>query len=119
MYISEFSSVQRPDSRSHGPRCRRAEARRLGHGAPEGLERRLRAVDAAVFHAAGHHRRVHRAGRRAGDAVDLQPRLLDQPVEHAPGERPVRAAALQGQVDQQRFGGGGGHRRDDKLCSAA
>ena len=43
----------------------------------------------------GHHGGVHGAGRRAGNAVELQPRLLQQPVEHAPGEGAVRAAALQ------------------------
>jgi hypothetical protein len=40
------------------------------------------------------HRRVHGAGRGAGNAVDLQPRLFEQPIEHAPGEGAVRAAAL-------------------------
>ena len=42
---------------------------------------------------------VHRARRRAGDAVEVKPRLLEQPVEHAPGEGTVRAAALQAEVD--------------------
>ena len=33
----------------------------------------------------------------------LQPGLLEQPVEHAPGEGAVRPAALQRQIDQQRI----------------
>ena len=43
------------------------------------------------------HRRVHGAGRRR-DAVDAH-QLLQQAIEHAPGEG-ARAAALQRQVDQ-------------------
>src|SRR5690606_3475395 len=41
-------------------------------------------------------------GRGAGNAFDLQPLLLEQAVEHAPGEGAMGAAALQGQVDLQR-----------------
>ena len=46
------------------------------------------------------HRGVHRAGGGAGDAVDLEPGLFQQAVEHAPGEGAMRAAALEGEVDE-------------------
>ena len=42
----------------------------------------------------------HRPGRCARDAVDVQPRLLHQAVQHAPGEGAVRAATLQREVHQ-------------------
>ena len=46
-------------------------------------------------------RGVHRAGAGSADGDDLESRLLQQPVEHAPGEGTVRAAALKrdGQAD--------------------
>src|SRR6266446_5034078 len=45
------------------------------------------------------HDRVHRTGRSTGDALDLEPSVLENMIEHAPGEGAVRAAALQRQVD--------------------
>jgi GAF domain-containing protein len=45
------------------------------------------------------HDGVHRAGRGTGDALDLDPRVLEHMIEHTPGEGAVRAAALQRQVD--------------------
>jgi len=46
---------------------------------------------------------IHRTGRLAGDRVNPQPGLLDQSIEHAPGERAIRTAALQSEVHQNRF----------------
>ena len=80
----------------------RAELRRFRDAAPIGVERRPRALGAALHEAADQHGGVHRAGGRAGDRLDLQPRLFEQPVEHAPGERAMRAAALQREVDEDR-----------------
>src|SRR5215468_4466659 len=48
----------------------------------------------------GEHDRVHRSRRRAGDAFDLDAAVLEELIEHAPGERAVRAAALQGEIDR-------------------
>jgi hypothetical protein len=45
------------------------------------------------------HRRVHCTSGRVGDCVDLQLRLLQYPVQHPPGKCPVRAAALQRNVN--------------------
>ena len=45
--------------------------------------------------AIGKHRGIHRAGRRARNAVDSKPRLLEQTIKHAPRECPMRASALQ------------------------
>src|SRR5208337_1199822 len=39
----------------------------------------------------------------AGDRLNLEPGLLQQSVEHAPGERSVRPAALKGEVDEDRL----------------
>ena len=39
------------------------------------------------------------AGRGATDRGDLQPFVLEQPIEHAPGEGTVRAATLQGETE--------------------
>ena len=36
----------------------------------------------------------------AGDRLDLEPRLLEQPIEHAPGEGAKGPAALKGEVDK-------------------
>ena len=63
------------------------------------LARRLR-------QAVSEHGSIHRPGRGAGDAVDLQPRFFQQTVEHAPGKGAVRAAALQGEINQNGFATG-------------
>ena len=93
--------VERPAAEQDVERAapERAEPRRLRHALPEGGERRACSFGAAIGVAVGQHGGVHGAGRGAGDAVDLEPRLFQQPVEHAPGEGAVRAAALQGEVD--------------------
>jgi hypothetical protein len=48
----------------------------------------------------GHHGGIHGAGRGAGYRLDGEPGLLEQAVEHTPGEGAMRPAALQGEVDQ-------------------
>ncbi len=58
-----------------------------------------RALAAAVGQAIGQHGGVHRAGAGRADALDGDALVLEQAVEHAPGEGAVRAAALQRQVD--------------------
>ena len=58
-----------------------------------------RAVSAAAHPAIGQRDRVHGAGAGAGYRLDVEPPVLEQPVEHAPGERAVRAAALQRDID--------------------
>jgi len=69
---------------------------------PEILQRGARAFGAVRGIAVDQHRGIHRARRGPGDPLDAQPRLLEQAVEHAPGERAVRAAALQREVDENR-----------------
>jgi len=44
------------------------------------------------------HRSIHRPRRRAGNAIDPKPRLLEQTIEHAPSKRPMRATALQRKI---------------------
>ena len=46
------------------------------------------------------HRGIHRTRRRAGNAIDSKPRLLEQTIEHAPSKCPMRATALQRKVDK-------------------
>src|SRR5690606_4649231 len=48
--------------------------------------------------------------------IDMQPRFFEQTIEHAPGERAVRAPALQGKVDN--YGGAalGGSARVGSGC---
>jgi hypothetical protein len=72
-----------------------AEAGRLRDAAPENLQGFARARGAALREAVDQDGRIHRPGRRAGNAIDFKPGLFQKPVEHPPRERTVRAAALQ------------------------
>jgi hypothetical protein len=54
------------------------------------------------------HGRIHRASRRAGDSLYMQPRLFQQTIQHSPGKGTMRATPLQREVDQ--------HRIADALC---
>ena len=89
-----------PVSRSTGVALERAEAAPPARPAA----RSPRAPPAPpsrppVAIAVGEDGGVHRAGGGPGDRLDLDPVLLEQPVEHAPGEGAVRPAALERQVD--------------------
>ena len=53
-----------------------------------------RARGATFRHAMGQRHRVHGAGAGAADALDLDALVLQEAIEHAPGERAVGAAAL-------------------------
>jgi hypothetical protein len=68
---------------------------------PETLQSGARTLRPAGGVTIGEHCGVHRPGRSARDAVDLQPGLLDQPIQSAPGKGTMRAAALQRKVDEQ------------------
>jgi hypothetical protein len=46
------------------------------------------------------HRGIHRPCRRAGNRLDLEPRLLQQPIEHAPSEGAMRSTALKGEINR-------------------
>ena len=104
--------VERPAAHQAVERraLQRAERRSLRHPPPIGIERGPRAFGAALRPSVRHQGCIHRARRRAGDRLDPQPRLLDQPIEHAPGERAVGTAALQGEVHQNRFARASVHR---------
>ena len=94
--------IERPASQQHVERTapERAVDGGIGHASPEGFERAARAFGAVLLITAHQHGGVHRAGRRAGNAFYLQPRLFQQTVEDAPCKRAMRAAALQGEVDE-------------------
>jgi hypothetical protein len=49
----------------------------------------------------GQYRSIHGARRCAGNPVDLQVLLLQQAIEHPPGECAMCTATLQGQVNGQ------------------
>jgi hypothetical protein len=70
--------------------------------APEPLQCDARALRAAMGEAVGQHGGIHRAGRGAGDRLDLEPWFLQQAIECTPGERAMRTAALQREVDKNR-----------------
>ena len=81
-------------------RLQRAEGRGMADPPPEIGERLLRAALAAFGQAVGKHGGVHGAGAGRDHALEGQIVLVEQPVEHAPGEGAVRAAALQSEVDR-------------------
>ena len=76
----------------------RQVAARAGR-APERGEPLARLLRAAAREPVGDHHGVDGAGRCAGNAGDLQPAVGEQMIGDAPGERAVRAAALQREVD--------------------
>jgi hypothetical protein len=50
--------------------------------------------------AIGDHRSVHRAGAGPADALDDDPLIPQQTIEHAPGEGAMSTAALERQIDR-------------------
>jgi len=95
--------VERPTAQQHVERSapQRAQLRRPRYPLPKILQRGARAVGALVGVAVDQHRGIHRSRRRARDAVDAQPRLLKQAVEHPPSESAMRATALQREVHEK------------------
>ena len=69
------------------------------HRPPEVGEPRPRLVRPAAGETVGEHDSVDCARRGAGNAFDLDAAVLEQLVEHAPGEGAVGAAALQRKVN--------------------
>src|SRR6185437_7838645 len=83
----------------------RREPAELGEPAPEMVELGARALGAALEVALRQHRGVDGASAGAADALDAELPVLEQAVEHAPGEGAMRAAALERQVDGARLRG--------------
>jgi class 3 adenylate cyclase len=71
------------------PALDRAEARRFGDTAPEHLQRHPCASGTGFRVTVSKYCGIHRAGRRAGNAVDSKPGLFEQAIENAPSERPM------------------------------
>jgi hypothetical protein len=84
--------VKRPATQEHVQRRapQRAQLGGARHLAPEGIQSGLCPIGRARRMTIGQHGRVHGAGRGAGNAVDLEPGLLEQPIQHAPGEGAMR-----------------------------
>src|SRR6516162_3742026 len=93
-------TIEKNVEKSAAQRTQQGGAR---HVAPEALEGRTRRLRAALGMTVDEHGRIHRPCRCSRDAVDLQPRLLEQAIESAPGKGTVRAAALQREIDQNRL----------------
>ncbi len=85
-------------------RLQRRLHRRDADALPEPGERRLGAVAAPDRIAGGEDRRIHRAGAGRGNPLDVDPLLLEQAIEHAPGEGAMGPAALQGEIDRLGIG---------------
>src|SRR5581483_11575717 len=83
----------------HDPALDRAQAAVERNRAPEFLHCLARALAAAFVVTARERDRIHRTRARASNAFKRETLVFQEPVEHAPGEGAVRAAALQGQVD--------------------
>ncbi len=65
---------------------------------PQVVERLLALAEVAR-EAIGDHDRVDGAGAGAADRLDAEPVVFQQPVQHAPGEGAVGAAALESKGD--------------------
>ena len=80
---------------------RRDEARRgdLRHLLPEIPQSFACAFAAVERKPVGEHDRIDAAGAGRRDAVEADPVVFENPIEHAPGEGAVAAAALQRQID--------------------
>jgi hypothetical protein len=78
--------------------------RARGHGdaAPKGFEEALGFGRSAGAQPLGEHGCVHRPGAGAADRRDAEVGLVEQTVEHAPGEGAERAAALEDERHRHR-----------------
>lgn len=70
-------------------------AAQLGDAAPECIEAGAGRFGATLQPASREDHGIHRPGRSAADRPGTKARIFEQAVEHAPGERSVRAAALE------------------------
>src|SRR5690606_28340550 len=70
--------------------------------APQGLQRLPGPVAAPGGQARDQGGAVHGPGRAGGDGAEVQPAILEQPVDHPPLEGAVRPAALQSETDGAR-----------------
>ena len=95
--VVERVVVQQPVERRG---LQRAHGRGMADPPPEAGERLLRALAPAFGQAVGQHHGVHGPGAGGRHALERDPLVLEQPVEHAPGEGAVGAAALQREVDR-------------------
>ncbi len=73
--------------------------RRPADCTPERFQCGPRPVGTAALEPVGQHGGVHGTGAGAADLGDLQPVVLQEPVQNAPGQRPVRPTALKRQID--------------------
>ena len=81
--------------------CERTARRQHRHFFPVGPQCLARAGRQAI----GKHDRIDRTGARSGDAFEFEPAFLEQPIDDAPSEGAVAAAALQRQIDDFSPGG--------------
>ena len=72
----------------------------VGHRLPEISEPGAGALRPVLIHALRRDDRVHRPGGGAGNRFDPDPVVLEQLVQHAPGEGAMTAAALKREVNR-------------------
>ena len=83
---------------------KRIEAQQIGHarlvhGLPDAAQLGARRPPVAAEQTGRERDGVDGAGTRRADPADLELLVLEQPIEHAPGEGAVRAAALKSKID--------------------
>src|SRR5262249_16514106 len=87
--------------------------------APEVGKTLARLVGAAANEPIREHDGVDRSRGGAGDALDLDPAIAEQLIEHPPGECSVSPAALQGKIDALAATGWSGRRGGQAAVKAA
>ena len=127
--IQRIEVVGREQTRHLGDRIGFADAREPGivaqeighaglcHRLPHGPELGARTGAAAFDEPRRNRHGVYRPGAGAADPADVDRLLLEQAIEHAPGEGAVRPAALQREVETS-FSPEGNQRRGAPLAAA-
>jgi hypothetical protein len=103
--IERIHHVRRHQRRLRRGRERTEQGRRrpgIADPSPQPRQPLPCSFGSALGQPVGHRDGVHRAGAGAADRIEGEARLLQEPVEDAPGEGAERAAALQREA--QRFG---------------
>ena len=95
----ESSRFQLPCRRSSGVRWIGLATAIVPSSFQKAASAAARARSAALRPALQHDGGIHGAGAGAAHRLERQAAVLDQRIEHAPGEGAVRAAALQGEID--------------------
>src|SRR3954464_14444934 len=72
---------------------------RFRNSSPEGRKCCFSGLATANREPVGEYDSIHRAGAGGADAIDLDARVLEQPIQHAPSEGPMGTSALEREID--------------------